>query len=136
MFDRREPRGRRDGKQVGSERHLVEGKQRARRDAEILLTGFAAPAGRAARAAAGHTIGQPQCGQYGSPLIVRPAKPDKNPLYLLIAHPHHGRQRERPCAAALEHAQEMAVHESPRTTKLYDRTKERLTQDEVERIRL
>ena len=37
---------------------------------------------------------------------------------------------------ALEHAQEMAGHESPRTTKLYDRTKERLTQDEVERIRL
>jgi len=32
---------------------------------------------------------------------------------------------------ALEHAQEMAAHESPRTTKLYDRTKERLTQDEV-----
>lgn len=37
---------------------------------------------------------------------------------------------------ALEHVQEMAAHESPRTTKLYDRTKERLTQDEVERIRL
>jgi integrase len=37
---------------------------------------------------------------------------------------------------ALEHAQEKAAHESPRTTKLYDRTKERLTQDEVERIRL
>ncbi|MGA3341865.1 MAG: tyrosine-type recombinase/integrase [Methylocella sp.] len=37
---------------------------------------------------------------------------------------------------ALEHAQEMAAHESPRSTKLYDRTKERLTQDEVERIRL
>ena len=37
---------------------------------------------------------------------------------------------------ALEHAQSMAAHESPRTTKLYDRTKERLTQDEVERIRL
>jgi hypothetical protein len=36
---------------------------------------------------------------------------------------------------AIEHAQEMAAHESPRTTKLYDRTKERLTQDEVERIR-
>jgi site-specific recombinase XerD len=36
----------------------------------------------------------------------------------------------------LEHAQDMAAHESPRTTKLYDRTKERLTQDEVERIRL
>jgi len=37
--------------------------------------------------------------------------------------------------SALEHAQEMAAHESPRTTKLYDRTKERLTQDEVVRIR-
>jgi site-specific recombinase XerD len=37
---------------------------------------------------------------------------------------------------ALEHAQTMAAHESPRTTKLYDRTKERLTLDEVERIRL
>ncbi len=36
----------------------------------------------------------------------------------------------------LEHAQAMAGHESPRTTKLYDRTQERLTQDEVERIRL
>jgi site-specific recombinase XerD len=39
-----------------------------------------------------------------------------------------------PNGGALE--QEMAAHESPRTTKLYDRTKERLTQDEVERIRL
>jgi hypothetical protein len=36
---------------------------------------------------------------------------------------------------ALEHAQEMAAQEKPRTTKLYDRTRERLTQDEVERIR-
>jgi site-specific recombinase XerD len=36
----------------------------------------------------------------------------------------------------LEHAQSMAAHESPRTTKLYDRSQERLTQDEVERIRL
>ena len=37
---------------------------------------------------------------------------------------------------ALEHAQAMAAHSSPRTTKLYDRTKDRLTQDEVEKIRL
>jgi hypothetical protein len=37
---------------------------------------------------------------------------------------------------ALEHTQSMAAHERPRTTKLYDRTKERLTQDEVERIGL
>jgi len=36
----------------------------------------------------------------------------------------------------LEHAQAMAAHESPRTTKLYDRTNEQLTQDEVERILL
>jgi hypothetical protein len=30
----------------------------------------------------------------------------------------------------------MAAHQSPRTTLRYGRTKERLTQDEVERIRL
>jgi hypothetical protein len=30
----------------------------------------------------------------------------------------------------------MAAHESPRTTEALDRTKERLTQDEVERIKL
>jgi integrase len=32
---------------------------------------------------------------------------------------------------ALEHAQEMAAHESPRTTKLYDRTGDEITLDEV-----
>jgi integrase len=38
---------------------------------------------------------------------------------------------------ALEHAQEMAAHESPRTTKLYDRTKERLTRtDQVGNSRI
>jgi integrase/recombinase XerD len=36
----------------------------------------------------------------------------------------------------LEHAQQMAGHESPRTTKLYDRTKDEITPSEVERIRL
>lgn len=36
----------------------------------------------------------------------------------------------------LEYAQELAAHESSRPTKLYNRTKERLKQDEVERIRL
>jgi integrase len=36
----------------------------------------------------------------------------------------------------LEHTQAMAAHESPRTTKLYERTKERLTLDEIGRIRL
>jgi site-specific recombinase XerD len=34
----------------------------------------------------------------------------------------------------LEKAQVMANHESPRTTKLYDRTKDNITLDEVERI--
>ena len=36
----------------------------------------------------------------------------------------------------LEHAQTIANHESPRTTKLYDRTREKLSFDEVARIRL
>ena len=35
---------------------------------------------------------------------------------------------------ALENAQVMAAHESPRTTKLYDRTGDDITLDEVERI--
>ena len=34
----------------------------------------------------------------------------------------------------LEKAQTMANHESPRTTKLYDRTRDQITLDEVERI--
>jgi integrase/recombinase XerD len=34
----------------------------------------------------------------------------------------------------LEHAQQMAGHESPRTTKLYDRTKDEITLSEAERI--
>jgi integrase len=34
----------------------------------------------------------------------------------------------------LERAQTMAAHESPRTTKLYDRTSDEITLDEVERI--
>ncbi|MBV9828306.1 MAG: tyrosine-type recombinase/integrase [Alphaproteobacteria bacterium] len=36
----------------------------------------------------------------------------------------------------LENAQAMAAHESPRTTKLYDRTSDEITLDEVERIRI
>ena len=34
----------------------------------------------------------------------------------------------------LEHAQQIAAHESPRTTKLYDRTSDQITLDEIERI--
>jgi hypothetical protein len=36
---------------------------------------------------------------------------------------------------SLENAQAMAAHESPRTTKLYDRTGDEITLDEVERSR-
>jgi integrase len=38
--------------------------------------------------------------------------------------------------AYLENAQAMAAHESPRTTKLYDRRGDEMTLDEVERIRI
>jgi integrase len=34
----------------------------------------------------------------------------------------------------LEHAQQIAAHESPRTTKLYDRTNDQVSLDEIERI--
>jgi hypothetical protein len=34
----------------------------------------------------------------------------------------------------LEHSQQIAAHESPRTTKLYNRTNDQITLDEIERI--
>jgi hypothetical protein len=34
----------------------------------------------------------------------------------------------------LENAQSIAAHQSPRTTKLYDRTTDEITLDEIERI--
>jgi len=34
----------------------------------------------------------------------------------------------------IEHAQQIAAHQSPRTTKLYDRTNDLITLDEIERI--
>lgn len=37
---------------------------------------------------------------------------------------------------SLENAQAMAAHESPRTTKLYDRTGDEITLEEIERIRI
>ena len=37
---------------------------------------------------------------------------------------------------SLEHAQQIAAHESPRTTKLYDRTSDEVTVEEIEKIRL
>jgi len=34
----------------------------------------------------------------------------------------------------IEHVQQIANHESPRTTKLYDRTNDAISLDEIERI--
>jgi integrase len=36
----------------------------------------------------------------------------------------------------IEHAQQIANHESPKTTKLYDRTSDRIDLDEIEKIRI
>ena len=36
----------------------------------------------------------------------------------------------------IEHAQQIANHESPKTTKLYDRTGDSIDLDEIERIRI
>jgi site-specific recombinase XerC len=44
------------------------------------------------------------------------------------------RRRTAEAGCTLENAQAMAAHESPRTTKLYDRTGDEITLDEVERI--
>jgi len=36
----------------------------------------------------------------------------------------------------IEHAQQIANHESPKTTKLYDRTSDQIDLDEIEKIRI
>ena len=59
----------------------------------------------------------------------------KEPAAVLLAMTPEMRsdvQVER--GGTLENAQLMAAHESPRTTKLYDRTGDEITLDEVERI--
>jgi len=35
----------------------------------------------------------------------------------------------------LKHTQQITAHQSPRTTKLYDRTKDEMSLDEIERIK-
>src|ERR1700675_2727555 len=62
-------------------------------------------------------IGRVHCGH----------RPSERPTGITIYLENDGR---------LEHAQQMAGHESPRTTKLYDRTKDEITLSGVERIRL
>jgi hypothetical protein len=58
-------------------------------------------------------------------------------------NPEHGSGSVRPHSRSmqqggglLEHAQQMAAHESARTTKLYDRRNDKVTLDEVEKIML
>jgi hypothetical protein len=51
----------------------------------------------------------------------------------LAGNRHHDLPGERRTA---QQPKQMAGHESPRTTKLYDRTKDEITLSEVERIRL
>ena len=57
-------------------------------------------------------------------------------------------ERPNPCAGktgitaylegggTIEHAQAIANHESPKTTKLYDRTSDQIDLDEIEKIRI
>ena len=51
--------------------------------------------------------------------------------HTLPGHRHHDYLEN---GGTLEKAQQMAAHESPKTTKLYDRTSDQITLDEVERI--
>lgn len=37
-------------------------------------------------------------------------------------------------SGTIEHAQQITAHESPRTTRLYDRTSDAISLDEIERI--
>jgi len=54
------------------------------------------------------------------------------PLAAHLSRHRHHRLLEN--GGTIENAQAIAAHESPRTTKLYDRTNDEITLDEVERI--
>jgi len=48
---------------------------------------------------------------------------------------HKSQSVNRLCTVSpLSHAQQIANHESPKTTKLYDRTSDQITLDEVDKI--
>ena len=59
--------------------------------------------------------------------------PDEHVLSHVSRDRHHGYLQN---GGTLEKAQQIACHESPRTTKLYDRSNDTLTLDEIERIML
>jgi integrase/recombinase XerD len=75
---------------------------------------------------------------------MRSARQSSSPLGLVSAVPGNDdfsfksatKLRPQMVFGRLEHARQMAGHESPRTTKLYDRTKDEITLSVVERIRL
>jgi hypothetical protein len=93
---------------------------------------------RTARGHDGSALSDKAMGQPDARRMIRDApQPQASPRRSAVTL--SGRQGLPPIsqtAACREHAKKMAADESPRTTKLYDRTKERLTQDEVETIRL
>jgi hypothetical protein len=59
------------------------------------------------------------------------ARPLTEPQDRLPHLPGHGITAYLQVGGTLENAQAMAAHESPRTTKLYDRTSDEITLDEI-----
>ena len=57
-------------------------------------------------------------------------------LLLLLIFPTTGITAYLENGGILEYAQAIAAHESPSTAKLYDRTSDQITLDEVERIQI
>ena len=74
-----------------AQRHLVEGEQCPAGNAEILAAGFAAPARRTVRPAAGIDGQAAAVRAVGVAVVVRPTEPDEHPLGLLIRHARDGR---------------------------------------------
>ena len=62
-------------------------------------------------------------------MIQAAGRPAVNVLSHVPGDRDHGVSVER--GDALEHAQQIAGHASPKTTKLYDRTADRVTVDEI-----
>jgi integrase/recombinase XerD len=50
--------------------------------------------------------------------------------------PSHGESGSRTNGGSIEKAQQIAAHDSLRTTKLYDRTNDQLSLDEIEKIQI
>jgi hypothetical protein len=70
------------------------------------------------------------------PLLGYSSHPLKSALAILLMPTLKNGTAYLEAGGSLENAQAMAAHESPRTTKLYDRTGDEITLDEVERIKI